>query len=105
MTDRPKPRPDCPEGEDGVSRREFVRRVAGTAVAGGLLPLAAAPGRATAAAASPASAQAPETAVKRFFDSLKDSQRKVICFPFDHPLRTKINANWAITEPKIDDFF
>jgi Protein of unknown function (DUF3500) len=29
----------------------------------------------------------------------------VICFPFDHELRTKINANWAITEPTIGDFF
>ena len=45
-----------------------------------------------------------ETAVKRFYDSLKDEQRKEICFPFDHPLRTKINANWAITKPKIDDY-
>jgi len=45
-----------------------------------------------------------ETAVKRFYDSLKDDQRKEICFPFDHPLRSKINANWAITKPTISDY-
>jgi hypothetical protein len=36
---------------------------------------------------------------------LKDEQKKVVCFPFDHPLRTKINANWKITEPTIGEFF
>src|SRR5262249_6093350 len=40
-----------------------------------------------------------------FYDSLNDDQRKVICFAFDHPLRKRINANWAITKPTIDEFF
>ena len=84
------------------SRREFVKRAAGTAVAGGLLPLAV-PGRS--ATASPSRGSTAETAVARFHGSLTEAQRKVICFPFDHPLRSKINANWAITEPKIDEFF
>ena len=99
-----KPRiicPDCDAGDDGVSRREFVRKVAGAAVAGGLLPLV---GPARRAVAAPSPSGTAETAVKRFYDSLKDDQRKEICFPFDHPLRTKINANWAITKPKIDDY-
>src|SRR5262249_12408895 len=39
-----------------------------------------------------------------FYDSLKPDQRKEICKPFDDPLRSKINANWAITKPKIDDY-
>ncbi len=33
------------------------------------------------------------------------AQKKVICFPFDHPLRTKINANWAITPLEIGKDF
>ena len=74
------------------------------AVAGSVLPLVvyvhAAPSRPRTSPKSTA-----ETAVKRFYDSLKDEQKKVICFPFDHPLRTKINANWAITKPTIDDYF
>ena len=75
----------------------------GVAVAGGLLPLAV-PVRGF-AAGLPAPAASPDNAVKRFYDSLTEAQRKVICFPFDHPLRTKINANWAITEPTIEDYF
>ena len=94
--------PNCPDCGDGVSRREFVRRVAGATVAGSLIPFAASP-RARAAGSSPTSAA--ETAVKRFYDSLTEPQKKEICFPFDHALRTKISANWAITKPTIDDFF
>ncbi|GAC1465045.1 MAG: DUF3500 domain-containing protein [Isosphaeraceae bacterium] len=87
---------------DFLSRREFVRAVAGTAVGGVLLPFAAS---SRSAIAGPSPKSTAETAVKRFYDSLKDEQKKVICFPFDHPLRTKINANWAITDPKIEEFF
>jgi len=96
------PRTDCPDCEDGLSRRDFVRRVTGAAVAGGLLPFAATP---RSASAAPTAKSPAETAVKRFYDSLKDEQKKVVCFPFDHPLRTRINANWAITKPTIGEFF
>ncbi len=92
---------DCPDCGDGFSRRDFVRKVAGVAVAGGLLPLAG--GSRPVFGASKKSAD--ETAVKRFYDTLDEKQKKEICFPFDHPLRTKINANWAITKPTIAEFF
>jgi hypothetical protein len=92
--------PDCED--DGLSRREFVRKVAGAAVAGTLLPLAVTPRK---AAAGPTSKSAAETAVKRFYDTLDEKQKKVICFPFDHALRSRINANWAITKPTIDELF
>lgn len=99
------PRIHCPDCDEGMSRREFVRNVVGVAAAGGLLPLAASPARAAAAAAAaPSPKSAAETAVKRLYDSLTKEQRKVICFPFDHELRTRINANWAITKPTIEDF-
>ena len=92
----------CPDCDDTLSRRDFVRKVTGVAVAGSLLPLAVGSGRAVAA---PTPGSPAETAVKRFYDTLTDAQRKVICFPFDDPLRSKINANWAITKPTIEEFF
>jgi len=96
-----QPKPDCPDCEDGVSRREFVRKMTGLAVAGSLVPLAVG-GRRVVAAPTPKSTA--ETAVKRFYDSLSETQRKEICFPFDHKLRHNINANWPITKAKIEDY-
>jgi hypothetical protein len=96
--------PDCREGEPrDLSRRDFVRSVGGALVAGGLLPMAASAAPRRALARALRDDKAAETAAKRLYDALKPDQRKVLCFPFDHPLRTKINANWAITEPTIDD--
>ena len=97
--------PDCPETR-GLSRRDFVRAVGGAALVGGLAPTIG-PVRRTFAETPAASAAsgAAETTVKRFYDTLTDAQRKVICLPFDDPRRTKINANWAITKPTIEEFF
>ena len=93
----------CPDCEPAVTRRDFVKMMGGTAVAVGALPLVAVP---HAAFAAPTAKSDAETAVKRFHETLSDAQRKTICFPFEHELRSKINANWAITEPKIiDDFY
>jgi hypothetical protein len=92
--------PDCDAG-DGLSRRDFVRRVTGVALAGSLVPLVGTPRRAV---AGPTPTSPAETAVKRFYDSLKDEQKKVMCFPFDDKLRTKINANWAITKPTLAEY-
>lgn len=97
-----KPRIDCPECGDGLNRRDFARLVAGAAVAGGLLPRV---GGASRAIAAPTARSTAETAVKRFYDTLTADQRKVVCFPFDHSLRSTINANWAITKPTIEELF
>lgn len=91
----------CPECEGGWTRRDFVRAVGGAAAAVGAAPLT---GFGPALAAPTASSSA-ETAAKRLFESLTAEQRQVVCFPFDHALRQKINANWAITEPTIGSFF
>jgi hypothetical protein len=103
MTDRPNS--DCPDcsGAEDLSRRAFVRKVTGAVVATGLLP--AAPGSLARAADGAKSQGAAETTVKRFYESLNETQKKQICFPFDHPLRNRINANWAITKPTIDELF
>jgi len=91
--------PDTPAP---VSRREFVK-VVGAATLAAAGPLAGA-GRVLAAApAGPSPAAPAETAVARFFASLKDAQRKLICFPFDDAKRSQVNNNWAIVKPTIAD--
>ncbi len=96
---RDLPNPECPDCRDGaVSRRDFVRAVGGAALAGGLIP------RIASANASPRRVADPETAVKRFYDTLTPAQKTAICFPFDHEKRKRINANWAITDLKIGDY-
>lgn len=82
---------------NGVSRRDFVRAAGAAAMAGGLLPRIA--------AASPAKDADAETSVKKFHATLTEAQKKAICLPWDDPKRTRINANWAITEMTIGDDF
>lgn len=97
---------DCPECRDpesaAFSRRDFVRRVGGAALAGGLLPVIGAKAHALDDKVKPTE-RAAETAARRLYESLNGEQRKTLCFPFDHELRTRINANWAITKPRISD--
>ena len=93
----------CPDCREDVTRRDFVKAVGATALAAGSVPLFATPRQASAA---PTPKSAAETSVKRFYDSLSESQQKAICFPFNHQLRKKISANWHITKPRIgDDFY
>ncbi|HEX7448871.1 MAG TPA: DUF3500 domain-containing protein [Pirellulales bacterium] len=100
-TDTRSQRTTCPDCVDGLTRRDFVRAVGGAALAAGL-PLA---GNVRPAWSAPTSGSAAETAAKRLYESLSDEQRKAVCFAFDDPLRTKINANWSITKPTISEFF
>lgn len=88
--------PDC-----GPSRREFIKGLGAAALVGSV-PLIG--GRAARAAqAGPTPSAAAETAVARLYKTLKDEQKQQICFPFDHPLRSRVQNNWAIVEPRIDD--
>jgi hypothetical protein len=98
--------PDC----DGLDRRDFLRTLGVTAAvtATGSLPLFAVPR----AGAAPTPKSQAETAVKVLYDSLKEEQRKVVCFDWDFkhpewgPLRTHVSNNWHITKPTIEsDFF
>jgi hypothetical protein len=63
-------------------------------------------GRSAAAAqakAGPSASDLAETAVARFYRSLSKEQRELICFPFDHPLRSVVKNNWEIVKPSISD--
>jgi hypothetical protein len=99
------PKPSIPSCDCGkpfeVNRRDFIKTtLGGLAAAGsGLLPAMA--GDQPAAAPTPTS----ETLVATLFHSLTEDQRKNIVFPFDHPLRSKVDNNWHITKQKVGTDF
>lgn len=96
----PKSCPDCEAG--GVlNRREFLRTTAMAAAAVTALPFA--PG-ALAATKSPPARES-ETLVTSLAKTLTPEQRRMMCFPFDHPLRSKVDNNWKITPATISEFF
>ena len=97
---KPKPCPDC-EGTIAYSRREFLRNTATTVAAAAAMPL----GLPILNGAESAQRPVSETLVTTFYKGLSPEQRKVICFPFDHPLRSKVDNNWHVTEPKLAEYF
>ncbi|HLJ09660.1 MAG TPA: DUF3500 domain-containing protein [Planctomycetaceae bacterium] len=98
----PRSRPICSDCEAPVDRRTFIRTVGSAALVGAAGP-ALLGGRF--AQAAPTTKSAAETAVGRFYGSLSEAQKSAIVLPFDHELRQKINANWHITKPTLDDDF
>lgn len=46
-----------------------------------------------------------ETLVATLYKSLNEEQRKAVAFPFDHPLRSKVDNNWHITDKKTAQFY
>ncbi len=99
--------PVCGEGSQPLDRREFLHLAAAS---GGGLSLTGA------VAGKPAEKQAEEkkpseALVKLLYDSLKENQKKQICFDWDHKvkghglLRSHISNNWRITKPAIKSNF
>jgi hypothetical protein len=44
--------------------------------------------------------------VQKLYSTLSAEQKQAICFPFGHEARSRINANWAVTDHKIaSDFY
>src|SRR5437899_2488702 len=86
-----------------VTRRTFLKTTVAGAAAVAASPLASlAVSQAESTAAKKATS---ETLVATLFKSLSEEQRKVIGFPFDHPLRSKVDNNWMITDKKISEFY
>ena len=79
--------PDC-----GVGRRKFLK-LTGAAAAAAL------------ANAAPKISGDSETLAATLYKSLNEQQKAKVCFPFDHPLRSKVDNNWHVTPQKIQDFF
>lgn len=73
------------------NRREFIVGGAST-LAAGLF------GNTIARAAA---AVTGETLVTQLYKSLSEEQRKVVCFGFDHPLRSKVDNNWHIVDTPV----
>lgn len=102
--------PDC-EGENPLFLRRDFLRTAGAAATVGAVAASSWPAWAVAKDA-PAVAAKPESIVKALYETLSDSQKKTICFDWDHTekarglLRTHVGNNWQITKPAIgSDFF
>ena len=83
--------PDC----GSQDRREFL------AATGALLGVAALSGGVWGA---PSRSSAAETAVGRLYESLTAEQRKVVVLPWDDERRTRINANWHVTQADVQSF-
>lgn len=81
-----------------IDRRHFLSAVGAVTAAGGLglWPQVA-------SAATPKSSA--EQAVKELHASLSDAQKKTLCLPFNHKLKSRINPNWHITEPTLGEKF
>jgi hypothetical protein len=93
--------PDC--GEEGISRRQFMRNAAG-AVA---LTAAAVimPESAMAQRRGPLKPGSAESLVKTLYGTLTPKQNEVTVLAWDNPRRKMISANWAIVEQTIGDTF
>jgi len=46
-----------------------------------------------------------ETLVQQLYGSLKEEQKKEVCFAYDDPLRLKVDNNWHIVKKTIADFY
>lgn len=90
------------DGFHRPNRREFLKTaLVGTAAA------AAATSSLYTASSSAASVRsgAAETIVATLYKSLSEEQRALVTFPFEHPLRSKVDNNWMITEKSIATVF
>lgn len=93
---------DCCQ-QNEISRRTFLKTtLTGLAAAGA----AGIPVRASEQLQAPAATNGtPETLVTTFYRSLTEEQKKAVVFPFDDPLRSKIDNNWHITNQRVGTDF
>jgi len=90
--------------EQAITRRQVLAGAAGGIVAAGWVG-AMGPGSLAAEAASALASARGETLVAQLYKSLTETQRAAICFGFDHELRSVVDANWHITETRVDTLF
>lgn len=92
------------ESKSSINRRSFLESTATTAAA-------IAASSTLSARAAEASAPTAETLVEQLYSTLNDSQKKEICFDWNHKdkkrglLRTFVANNWKITNKEINDDF
>ena len=90
-----------------ITRRTFIKStVTGVAAATvSVLPFGAVTEAADRTKLSKGKKTTSETLVATLYQSLTEEQRKAVCYPFDHPLRSKVDNNWHITDKKTGTFF
>ncbi|MEK6249633.1 MAG: DUF3500 domain-containing protein [Planctomycetales bacterium] len=106
-------RHDGPDSNtDDVSRRQFIKTAAGTALAASALTPSVLSAADKSAGIAAAEVAVPETVVGQLYETLSDAQKKIVCFDWDHQdkrrglLRTFIANNWNVTKAEIkSDFF
>ncbi len=87
-----------------LNRRKFMQSTGAASVVAGAALQSPVSGKET-------SKGNPENIVKRLFDTLSDSQKKVVAFDWNHMdpnrglLRTRIANNWHITKPTVNSNF
>lgn len=82
-----------------VDRRSFLHQSAALAAGSALLS------HTGLSAADATAAPASETLVAQFYQSLTPDQKKLMAFPFGHPLQSKVDNNWFITKARIGKDF
>jgi uncharacterized protein DUF3500 len=87
----------------GITRRSFLKAtVTGLAAASaGTLPLLGSQ-QSDAPVPKPGTS---ETLVTTLYQSLTEAQKQSVVFPFEHPLRSKVDNNWHITKPRVGKDF
>jgi hypothetical protein len=87
----------------GITRRSFLKTTVtslAAASAGTLPSLASQESKVT----EPTKATS-ETLVATLYQSLTETQKQGVVFPFDHPLRSKVDNNWHITKQRVGKDF
>ena len=94
---------DCCDSTLSLSRRSFIKSAVTGLAAASAAPLPLLAGQSSKAPViKPGSS---ETLVTTLYQSLTEDQRKAIVFPFDHPLRSKVDNNWHITPQRVGKDF
>ena len=84
-----------------VGRRSFLKQVGCTLTAAALPPVVIQGKENLVFAQAETSTKTSENYVQLLFESLTESQRKFMHFPFEHPLRRRVENNWNIVDPKV----
>lgn len=89
---------DClPVSSTSLSRRTLLKTAAAgaAALAAGQFPMLGASTKPTLTTS--------ESLVATFYKSLNETQRQTLCMGFDDPLRSKVDNNWFIVKPRVDE--
>jgi len=85
----------CLNSSFSMNRRQFAKTAAIGSIAYAASNSQAAKQKATSS----------ETLVAQLYSSLKEEQKELVTFPFEHPLREKVDNNWQITKKSIGEIF